>query len=42
MQASAPTVYRVLRHHGYTRKKIERLFQERIEQLQRVFAQTMS
>lgn len=42
MHASAPTVYRVLRHHRYTRKKIERFFQERNEQLQRVLAQTMS
>lgn len=42
MHASAPTVYCVRRHHGYTRKKIERLFQERNEQLQRVIAQTMS
>eukprot|EP00170_Pyropia_yezoensis_P004036 contig_16620_g4047 len=42
VHASAPTIYRVLRHHGYTRKKIVRLFQERSEQMQQVFAQTMT
>lgn len=42
VHASAPTIYRVLCHHGYTRKKIVRLFQERREQMQRMFAQTMT
>jgi len=35
---SASTVYRVLRHHGYTRKRIERLFVERSEAAQLAFA----
>lgn len=42
VHASAATVYRVLRYHGYTRKKIERLFHERNLNNQRQFAQTMS
>ena len=35
---SAATVYRVLRYHGYTRKKIERLYAESSEAAQRTFA----
>ena len=35
---SASTVYRVLRHLGYTRKRVERLFLERSEAAQREFA----
>jgi len=35
---SAATVYRVLRYHGYTRKKIERLYAESSEVAQRAFA----
>ena len=35
---SAATVYRVLRYHGYTRKKIERLYAESSEAAQRAFA----
>jgi len=35
---SAATVYRVLRYHGYTRKKIERLYAESSEAVQRGFA----
>jgi len=35
---SASTVYRVMRHLGYTRKRVERLFVERSEHDQRAFA----
>jgi len=35
---SSATVYRVLRHLGYTRKRVERLFLEHSEQEQREFA----
>jgi len=35
---SASTVYRVMRHLGYTRKRVERLFLERSEAAQREFA----
>lgn len=38
MSTSASTVYRILRLHNYTRKKVERLFTERVEEAQVAFA----
>jgi len=39
---SASTVHRVLRHNGYTRKKVERLFLERSEAAQRELAEVLN
>ena len=39
---SASTLYRVLRHHNYSRKKIERLFIERSVAAQKEFAATIN